>query len=280
MRCTGVFMLSVLVVSASVGDSEAAKILGLLKYNSRSHFVMFKVLFKGLTARGHQVYVVGHFPQKILLANYTDNSVEGSLPELVNNVTLKFARNLGYIELIKFLWNTNLEMCRIVLEHPNIQELIHNNVKFYLIITEIMGPDCFIGLSHRFKAPFISIVTSVMLPWGNDRIVNPDHPGYIPNYFVPYTDHMTFTERITNTVLTEMSKLGYYYFAELPMDELSKQHFGHDVLPLAELKKKKKTSLIVANSHFSLNTPRPTVPGYIEVAALHIQRDGRLPNVS
>jgi glucuronosyltransferase len=121
-----------------------------------------------------------------------------------------------------------------------------------------------------------------MLPWGNDRIVNPDHPAYIPNYFVSYTDNMTFGQRIINTVLTEISKLGHYYFAELSMDKLSRQHFGHDVLPLTELKKKKKkkTSLILANSHFSLNTPRPTVPGYIEVAGLHIQSDGKLLIVS
>jgi glucuronosyltransferase len=200
------------------------------------------------------------------------------MPELVNNVTVEIARGLGYIQAFNFFWNTNLEKCRIVLEHPNVQELIHSDVKFDLIITEIMGPDCFIGLSHRFKTPFISIVTSVMLPWGNDRIVNPDHPAYIPNYFVPYTDHMTFSQRIINTVLTEMSKLGHYYFAELPMDELSRQHFGHDLPSLAELKK--KTSLILANSHFSINSPRPTVPEYIEVAGLHIQSDGRVPNVS
>jgi glucuronosyltransferase len=117
-----------------------------------------------------------------------------------------------------------------------------------------------------------------MLPWGNDRFENPDHPGYIPNYFLPYTHHMTIVQRIINTVFTEMVKLGHYYYADLPMDKLSKEHFGHDVPPLAELQK--KTSLILVNSHFSLNTARPTVPAYVDVAGLHIPSGGKLPDVS
>jgi hypothetical protein len=47
---------------------------------------------------------------------------------------------------------------------------------------------------------------------------------------------------------------------------------------LSELKK--RTSLILVNSHFSLNNPRPTVPGFIEVGGLHIQTGGTLPEVS
>jgi glucuronosyltransferase len=122
------------------------------------------------------------------------------------------------------------------------------------------------------------MVTSVNLPWGNDRISNPDHPAYITNYVLPYPQHMTFRQRIINAVSTVILKVGHYYFAESPMDKLSKQHFGHDVPPLAELKK--KTSLVLVNSHFSLNLPRPAVPAFVEVAGLHIQRAGKLPAVS
>ncbi|KDR20346.1 UDP-glucuronosyltransferase, partial [Zootermopsis nevadensis] len=252
------------------------RILALFSMNGKSHFVMFEALLKGLAARGHQVYVVGHFPQKNPVPNYTDISVEGSLPEIVNNFTVEFARNLGYIQIFKFIWNTNLEMCKTVLEHPKVQELILSDGKFDLIITEIFGPDCFLGLSHRFKAPFISMISSVMMPWGNDRIMNPDHPAYIPNYFVSYSDHMTLGQRIINTVSTVISKVGHYYFAELPMDKISRRHFGNDVPPLAELKK--NTSLILVNSHVSLNFPRPTVPGFIDVAGLHIHSKGKLPD--
>jgi glucuronosyltransferase len=89
---------------------------------------------------------------------------------------------------------------------------------------------------------------------------------------------MTLGQRIINTLMIEALKLGHYYFAELPMNELARQHFGQDMPPIAELKR--KTSLILTNSHFSLNIPRPTVPPFIEVGGLHIQSDGKLPKAS
>ncbi|XP_021918120.1 UDP-glucuronosyltransferase 2C1-like isoform X3 [Zootermopsis nevadensis] len=66
------------------------------------------------------------------------------------------------------------------------------------------------------------------------------------------------------------------FCTELPMDKISRRHFGNDVPPLAELKK--NTSLILVNSHVSLNFPRPTVPGFIDVAGLHIHSKGKLPD--
>jgi len=272
-------VLSVLAFSISFRVSEAARILGVFQYNGRSHFIMFEALLKGLAARGHQVYVVGHFPQKKPIPNYTDISVEGLLPGAVNNYTMEFALALSDdTKLLDFLWNTNLDICRIVLEHPKVKQLIKGDDKFDLIITEIFGPDCFLGLSHRFNAPIISMISSMILPWANDRIGNPSHPAHMPNYFLPYTHPMTFGQRLVNTVLTEILKLGNYYFSELPMDRLSKEHFGPDVPSIAELKK--KTSLILVNTHFSLNVPRPTVPALIEVGGLHIQENGKLPEVS
>jgi glucuronosyltransferase len=272
-------MLSALAVSISFGDSEAARILGVFHYHGKSHFIMFEALLKGLAARGHQVYVVGHWPQKKPIPNYTDISVEGSVPTSLNNYTMDFALERAYItNILDFIWNINLDRCQIVLEHPKVQRLINGDEKFDLIITEIFGPDCFLGLSHRFNAPIISMISSVTLPWANDRIGNPNNPAYMPNYFLPYTHLMTFGQRIVNTVLTEVLKLGNYYFSELPMDRLSKQHFGPDVPPIAELKK--KTSLILVNTHFSMYVSRPTVPALIEVAGLHIKEKGKLPEVS
>jgi glucuronosyltransferase len=278
MNYSVVLLLVAVPVSVFIGDSESAKILGLFHLNGRSHFNMFEALLKSLAARGHQVYVVGHFPQKKPIPNYIDINVEDSLPALTNNFTIAMARRFGYLNMLDFMWNTNLDMCKNVLQHPEVQSLINGDAKFDLIITEIFGADCFIGLSHRFKIPFISMVSSVNLPWGNDRVGNPDHPAYIPNYFLAYPQHMTLFQRIVNTLMVEALKLGHYYFAELPMDELARQHFGQDMPPIAELKK--MTGLILANSHFSLNIPRPTVPQFIEVGGLHIQSNGKLPKAS
>jgi glucuronosyltransferase len=279
MKCSVVFVLTAVVVSVSIGNSEAARILGVFNFNGKSHFVMFEALFKGLAARGHQVYVVGHLPQKKAVPNYTDISVEGILPRAVNSFSVPYSIQFGeYVNTVNFFFKNATDMCDLLLRHDKLQELRKSNNTFDLIITEVLGPDCLIGFSHLFKAPLISMISSVILPWGNDRVGNPDHPAYIPNYFVPYTQHMTFGQRIINTISTQMLKLGHYIFAELPGEKLSKRYFGQDIPPLSELKK--KTSLILVNSHFSLTNPRPTVPGFVEVGGLHIQTGGKLPQVS
>jgi glucuronosyltransferase len=118
----------------------------------------------------------------------------------------------------------------------------------------------------------------VILPWGNDRIANPDNPAYTPYYFVPYTQHMSFSQRNINRVFKVILKLGYYMFAELPCEKLSKNYFVKYIPPLSEVQK--RTSLILVNCHFSLSNPRHTIPGFFEVAGLHIQIRGKLPEVS
>jgi glucuronosyltransferase len=64
MKCYIALMVTALVANVYIGHSEAERILAVFSLNGKSHFVMFEALLKGLAARGHQVYAVGHFPQK------------------------------------------------------------------------------------------------------------------------------------------------------------------------------------------------------------------------
>ncbi|XP_069675722.1 UDP-glucosyltransferase 2-like [Periplaneta americana] len=59
------------------------------------------------------------------------------------------------------------------------------------------------------------------------------------------------------------------------IEEMLKKHFGNDCPSLYELQR--SISLILVNSHFSINTPRPAVPTFVEVGGLHINSDGKLP---
>lgn len=49
---------------------ESYNILAIFPQQSKSHFVMFERLLKELAKRGHEVDVVGHFPQKKPLPRY------------------------------------------------------------------------------------------------------------------------------------------------------------------------------------------------------------------
>jgi glucuronosyltransferase len=55
------------------------------------------------------------------------------------------------------------------------------------------------------------------------------------------------------------------------IDAATKDFFGPETPPAAELLK--NTSLIILNSHFSLNYPRPFVPAVIEAGGMQIKKN-------
>jgi hypothetical protein len=86
---------------------------------------------------------------------------------------------------ILMFFQTANNICKTLLDHQRVQELVRNNNNFDLIITKILGPNCMNVFSYRFDVQIISMTSSVILPWGNDHAGNPDHPGCIPNYILP-----------------------------------------------------------------------------------------------
>jgi glucuronosyltransferase len=274
MKFNAVFML--LIVICILRNFHAARILAVFHHNAESHFVMFETLLKALAARGHDVVVVSHFPQNSPVKNYTDISISGFSVRFNNSLNITMLGK-GH-DLFSFrLIRNSVETCKLVLGHRNVETLLKSEEKFDLIINEIFGSDCFLGFVHKFKAPQISLISSVSFPWLNDRTGNPDHPAYIPNYYSAYTDRMTFWERLRNTLQVEIIKWVYYYFSELPTHRMASKYFGNDLPALSDIAR--NVSLVLVNSHFSLNYPRPTVPIVVEVGGLHIQSPSKLPQV-
>jgi glucuronosyltransferase len=265
------------IVICALRELQAARILAVFEHNAESHFVMFESLLKALAARGHNVVVASHFPQHSPVKNYRDINISGSSVRFNNSLNISIVEKLVNVLFPFVLINNSVETCRMVLEHRNVKILLKSEEKFDLIINEIFGSDCFLGFVHKFKVPYISLMASVALPWSNERTANPDHPAYIPSYFAQYTDRMTFWERLQNTVQTEMIKWAYYYFSELPTHRMASKYFGNDLPALSDIAR--NVSLVLVNSHFTLNYPRPTVPAVVEVGGLHIQSPSNLPQV-
>lgn len=63
----------------------------------------------------------------------------------------------------------------------------------------------------------------------------------------------------------------------MPSEMRARELFGPDLTPIDVLAY--NISLILVNSHFSVNYPRPLVPNIIEVAGLHIDTPRPLPKV-
>lgn len=116
------------------------------------------------------------------------------------------------------------------------------------------------------------------MPWANERFGNPDNPAYIPNIFETLGDHMTFWERLRNTVLYLADIFLYKVLFDSPSEKIARKVFGENLPPLQVIAQ--NTSLMLVNNHFSLNGPRPLVPAVVDVGGLHIPLPKALPEVS
>ncbi|KAJ4448921.1 hypothetical protein ANN_00313 [Periplaneta americana] len=269
MKCSHIFIFCVLPICAS----EAARILSLINYSARSHYVLYHTFFEALVARGHQVEVYGQFPLEKPVSNYTDFSIAD--PTVLSDVSIEQLREAGLIQMIIYYKNNMIDTCRSALSNQNILNLMKSNKTYDVVITNTGGLDCLIGFAHRFKAPLIGITTGPIYPWLSHRIGNPNNPAYIPNYYISFTDQKIFWKRLLNTVSDWAMTAWYYTEFYTITEEMLRKHFGEDYPSLDELQR--NTSLMLVNSHFSVNTPRPAVPTFVEVGGLHIKSGGKLP---
>jgi glucuronosyltransferase len=248
---------------------DAANILGVFPLPGKSHFVMFERLMKRLAEKGHNVDVATHFPSKEVPEGYNQLSLVGSLPIMVSNLSINIFDGFSHYDMVHFMTKIcGVDACAATLQTPVLQNLKTTKKKYDLLVTEIFGSDCMLGFGHMFNIPTVSLVSSIPLPWATDRIGNPDNPSYIPNYFVPSSARMSLFERLENTLILLKSKYLYSHFSSKESNQIAREFFGPDIPTLEDLAL--NTSLILFNSHFSINNARPAVPNFIEVGGLHI----------
>lgn len=260
--------------------SDAANILAMIPFKGKSHFIVIQPLLEGLAGRGHNVTVVGPYPRDVPLHNYHDIDLSTEMgPQLLNRLRIDEINSnfrsptQGY----HWIWDICRSMCEIAYNSSKVQNLVKSEEKYDLLITEIFASDCFIPFAHKLRVPLVSIATFYPVSWLNPRVSNPDNPSYIANYALPFTDKMTFSERILNSIAFVYARLGYYYLSDSPSYEMAKKYFGSDsdMPQISEIAK--ETSLILVNNHHSISQVRPLVPNVIEIGGIHLRAPHPLP---
>lgn len=273
----------VLVVLAPGGEVSAGRVLAVFPHSALSHHLVFEPLLLELARRGHQVTVLSHFPaahKAVRPGSYRDIDLRGSMPAL--DAALPFSVLQGLNPFTDFLAITGIgqDSCDGVLSVPAVRALLASNQTFDLILDEAFNTDCFLGFAHRFRpAPLVSLSSSVLMPWTGARVGNPLNPALQPNLFLWFTDRMTLWERLLNTVFTGLVNTVKALRLDRQAQRVAERHFGPGVPALRQLAR--NASLLLVNTHFSLNLAMPAVPAVVEVGGLHIPDDVQpLPKVS
>ncbi|XP_023311037.1 UDP-glucuronosyltransferase 2B14-like [Anoplophora glabripennis] len=272
-------LYSYLLFLINLTQSTSYNILGVFPHPGKSHVDVFKPLMKALAENGHKVTVISHFPLIKPIPNYKDIHL-GSKEVLVDAFDVNIAESsrfwkINHVLLLSYIANSS---CENGLASEAVQNFMKTKDRYDVMITEFFNSDCFLGLAHRVKAPIIGLSSSTLMSWTSERLANPVHTAYIPNNLMDYSDRMTFLERLENTVVTLYHQYYYKYFMLSRDNALISKHLGKKAAKVKEFIA--NTSLVLVNTHFSLNLPRPLVPNVIEVGGIHIRNQRPLSKVS
>ncbi|XP_025262697.1 UDP-glucuronosyltransferase 1-3-like [Camponotus floridanus] len=257
---------------------DGYRILGIFPYNGKSHWIMQEELMKGLAKRGHQVDVVTHFPQKKPIPNYTDISLAGSMPPVMNNFTATTVKDIAVSMILigSFAYTAGIKVCQLM-DHPKIQELIKNppqNPPYDIVITELFATPCYLAFGRHLNVPIVATVASIFHDWLNEVSGNPFNLAYIPSLLSTYTQRMSFTQRVANVILSNYFSAQVHYETNSQL-EFVKKHFDIDVSHIKDLYR--DIALYLVNTHHSLHGIRPMTTNVIEVGGVHLKDDDPLP---
>ncbi|XP_063234826.1 UDP-glycosyltransferase UGT5-like [Bacillus rossius redtenbacheri] len=256
---------------------NAARILGIVPFEARSHSIVMTALLKELANRGHQLTVLTAVPLKEVPPNYTQIPTDVKR-EQDEHQNLFDIRDMSYFLMIPFMWHMGNVLSEQTLASPNVQKLIHSsNDKFDLIITESFFVEALLGFAHKFNVPYVSITTFSGTENMYDIVGNPFPYSYIPNIFLPYSHRMTFFQRLINTIVNSMASIGFHLYFIPAQDAIMKKHFANvpNLPSVADIAC--NGSLLLLNRHFSYSYPIPKVPNLIEVGGMHIKPPKKLP---
>ncbi|XP_011194876.2 UDP-glucosyltransferase 2 [Zeugodacus cucurbitae] len=258
------------------------RILLMGPFPAPSHWMWMEHFLKDLLQRGHQVTTLTNHPAKQAHANLTEIIIDPKLNiaehrPRENIFKMHFTSDF---ENLQMYWHVGLLSSEHAFNDPKVKALIASqDLKFDLIVLEQFYHESFLMFAHKFKCPVVTLGTlgytdnmdhamGLLTPWAT-----------VPHLLVSYTDQMTFAQRAYNTYLSIYDALfrSWYYIPK--MQEMAERHFGAYIdgpLPHV-IDLERNISMMLINSHRSTDVPRPSMPGLIDVAGVHIKQPKPLP---
>lgn len=270
------------IISESVSSVSSEKILFLLPLSTKSHKIFFEPLITTLAERGHEVIVLTT-EKTIRLPRSKNLTVQEYVPltgeELMQGFPDPFEIKMKSKNSMSFPLRFVVEGCHKVIQSDIFQQAM--SVKsFDLIIVDSFLSNCLDGFIYKSRVPFILVTTMPAPSYISERVGNFLPPSFIPVLsFRGYSEHggeMNFWGRLRNFGHFLLARL-YVNFVILPnLEKVYREYLGDDAPGIPEIEAQSK--LILMNSHYSMNFPRPLLPTVVEVGGIHCRRPRSITN--
>ena len=189
--------------------------------------------------------------------------------------------NMGIFETIAMMMMVGKPVCEAVLKEESVQKLIHSkDLHFDLVVIGAFANECMLGFAHKFDAPVIQVCPYGGSQFMADWVGSPNPYSIVPDELLNFRDKMTFSDRLINTFVGAVRQIGRYAIHLPAQDEVMKKYFNYSSEPLPSVRElESRTALVLLNSHFSINYPKPLSPNYVQVGGMHVKPPKKLPEV-
>lgn len=160
------------------------------------------------------------------------------------------------------------------LNNSNVQKLLNSEQNFDVVIMEHYVNEALVGIAHNFHCPVIVLEPFPSSQKSNYIFANPSPSSYVPDIMGTFTKYMTFWERLENFVSVNIDEVLREILYMPIQRKLFKKYFKTD-LELDDLLF--NISLMLTNSHPSVNNVAPHVSNIIEIGGFHINPPKKLP---
>ena len=263
---------------AYVNLCSGANVLFLSPHTSYSHSNFLIPVIKELANRGHSVTFWNGLRPREQIDNVTQLYSE-KLHHYNSNHKIGFEGNNPY-KLLMTLPERMITVCNTVYNDVNFDRLLHmkNTTKFDLIVIEGFMNECMLPMVSHFNAPFIYMTAILHIPWLVAAADTPMSFDHFPTVGTTFTDEMDLWKRISNTIMG-LTAIFYRNYLVLPMlDRLMTRVWSNPTLPSLNAIEA-NLSLLITNSHFSMNYQYPKTAAIIEAGGLHFTPSNPLPQV-
>jgi glucuronosyltransferase len=256
-------ILLVLFVTYSV---ESARILGVFPYPSRSHSILGQALFKELAKQGHDVTYVSPYPFKTPPAkNYRDIGItsKGLFEVFEAEIDASFEETSENIVKLMKMWFDNIAaMQEYFLSDPAVQVLLNSKEKFDVCIIEFLMNESSLGFGSQFDCKVIAMSTFGQVKYINDMLHSPMPLSTTPHPFLKLTDRMNYWERMENIVTNLIEDIGFKIYHYPLQDAIYEKYFKKGKPSFSQMMRH-SVSLVLLNTHFSLNFPQAYLPNMV-----------------
>ncbi|KAJ8918835.1 hypothetical protein NQ315_011121 [Exocentrus adspersus] len=235
---------------------------------AHSHFILGFRLAKELADRGHEVTFINAYPQKVPINNLREISVaeirkdlDEKKKELYEMGTMSYIGQLSWVSDFGYFYTEK------VLKIKEVQELLHSDEKFDLVLIENFMNEAMAIFQHKFKCPSVIMAPGPTTVFNNHLLANPFESAYVPNLLADFGSDMSLWERILNVYYDVVGQL-FVHFVMIPNQNAILQRSVPGAPDLQDILY--NASFMLLTSHISLREPSPLQPNIKEIGGYHL----------